>query len=543
MRRSIAFVAIIVPLCFLSWGRSVAQVNQPPVISAPAVVRAVPFAPLSIDVSVTDPDGDPIQDLNMDLELPGFFGATFDEAPDHTHGTFHWTPGTELVYTAGSTPLEIAFYASDDGVRIVSLKTIIYLSYIDIDHIGTSSLDLLVGNSGQTGYDVDHDRWGLFYPRGTSRSLLYAMGPWIGGKAAGSLRLSRGGANTELLPGTMTGFSATPFVPRFRNYRIIRNDPVGGDDDQWPSQDGAPVDEQGRPRLIGDQMIWSVYNEYGQRNRFGSGWEYDGGTAPAGLEIRQTTFTYAAVGPLADVTFARFEMTNRSSAPMDSAYAAVWADPDLGNSSDDLVGSDPTLGLGYVYNGPGSDTQYGDAPPAVGFALLPDEAIATGFSSYTGSSLIGKGLTPAKSFLMMQGKTQDGTATHRFDDPSQPVTTFRYDGDPVAGTGWLDSSPGDKRIVLSAGPFTLGANETKSYAVAILVGQGADRLASVRELKRLAPMVRFVALSGYALLPYVNAPGEVTVPEGATLNLPLEAMDLEGLVVTETADLPREMGV
>jgi len=84
----------------------------------------------------------------------------------------------------------------------------------------------------------------------------------------------------------------------------------------------------------------------------------------------------------------------------------------------------------------------------------------------------------------------------------------------VAGTGWLDSSPGDKRIVLSAGPFTLGANETKSYAVAILVGQGADRLASVRELKRLAPMVRFVALSGYALLPYVNAPGEVTVPEG-----------------------------
>ena len=518
--------------------------SRTPIISAPSVVRATPFAQVAIHVTVSDPDGDPIQDLNAGLGLAEYDGATFEEDPTHTSGTFLWTPTTKFLYVAGSSPFEVSFYASD-GDLISSATTIIYLSYIDLDHVDANSLDLLVGNSGQVGFDIDHGRPGLIYPKGTQRTILYAMGPWIGGIEGGSLRVSRGGVNTECLPGTMTGSGPTPFDPRFRNYQITRADLGSGDYLSWPVGDGAPLDSGGKPRLQGDQMVWSVYNDFGQRGRVGGGWEYDTGTAPAGLEVRQTTFAFSAPGPLASIDFVRFVVTNHSEALMDSAHVAIWADPDVGSPLDDLAGSDPELGIGYVYNAPGTDGQYGDAPPAFGLAILdrpstPASAVAqaTAFTTYTPDLLRGRGLTPPSSFVMMQGKNPDGSLMRESDDPSRPPISFRYDGDPVAGTGWLDTTPGDKRIILSLGPFVIEPGETKEYVAGILVGQGANRLASVQALRDLVPIARYVAASNYTLLPYIHAPQEMTVAEGSPLSMTVDALDLDGGALTSvTADI------
>jgi len=102
----------------------------------------------------------------------------------------------------------------------------------------------------------------------------------------------------------------------------------------------------------------------------------------------------------------------------------------------------------------------------------------------------------------------------------------------------LDDTPADKRIVLSAGPASIAPGETREYVAAVLVGRGADRLASVQKLRDLVPVARYVASSGFTLLPYVKVPGEVTIEEGAALVLPVDAMDLDGDALTfVSADL------
>ena len=80
----------------------------------------------------------------------------------------------------------------------------------------------------------------------------------------------------------------------------------------------------------------------------------------------------------------------------------------------------------------------------------------------------------------MQGLNKDGTP---LTDPSGQVTRYYGAGDPVKGTGWRDSDPADRRMMLSSGPFTMAPGDTQIVVVAVLVGQGADRLTSITALR------------------------------------------------------------
>src|SRR5262249_859020 len=59
--------------------------------------------------------------------------------------------------------------------------------------------------------------------------------------------------------------------------------------------------------------------------------------------------------------------------------------------------------------------------------------------------------------------------------------------DPVTGTGCLDTNPGDKRILLSAGPFDVFAKNTVNVVFAIVVGDDGsavsvkDNVAALRK--------------------------------------------------------------
>src|SRR5439155_805596 len=94
---------------------------------------------------------------------------------------------------------------------------------------------------------------------------------------------------------------------------------------------------------------------------------FAGGTKPLGLEIQQSTFAFARGGALGNIIFIKFRMINKGANNLDSTYVSIWADPDLGDASDDLVGCDTTLSLGYCYNETNNDAVYGGACPAVGF--------------------------------------------------------------------------------------------------------------------------------------------------------------------------------
>ena len=69
--------------------------DQPPSVACPASVTVNEGVLLSVAVSASDPDGDPILSLTADLSgLPTGNNATFTPGLGNTTGTFQWTPGS-----------------------------------------------------------------------------------------------------------------------------------------------------------------------------------------------------------------------------------------------------------------------------------------------------------------------------------------------------------------------------------------------------------------------------------------------------------------
>jgi hypothetical protein len=178
-------------------------------------------------------------------------------------------------------------------------------------------------------------------------------------------------------------------------------------------------------------------------------------------------------------------MINRGAQHLNDMIVSFWMDPDIGGASDDLVGTDPALELAYAYNANNSDPIYGSMPPAVGVVLLKGPVTALGDSIPAAAAVkFINGTDPASSaetYNYMRGLNANGTP---FIDPTTSTAkTFVLDGDPVQGTGWLDSNPADVRMMLSTGTFSLGPGETQEVVFAIVLGQGANRLASISALK------------------------------------------------------------
>ena len=68
-------------------------VNRAPVVSAPGTVKGTAGSLVTIKVTASDPDGDPIASLvMMPGTMPPNSGATFVTSADHKSGTFTWTP-------------------------------------------------------------------------------------------------------------------------------------------------------------------------------------------------------------------------------------------------------------------------------------------------------------------------------------------------------------------------------------------------------------------------------------------------------------------
>lgn len=122
-----------------------------------------------------------------------------------------------------------------------------------------------------------------------------------------------------------------------------------------------------RPQFTGDQMLWWIMNDRGDEH-------LSTDSQPVGVEIHGTAFAFATDAPAGnDATFYRYRLYSRNDSAIDSMYVGLYVDHDLGNFSDDYVGSDSALGLAYAYNADNDDEGgggYGAAPPASGFSFV-----------------------------------------------------------------------------------------------------------------------------------------------------------------------------
>lgn len=314
---------------------------------------------------------------------------------------------------------------------------------------------------------------------------------------------------------------------------------------EWPASKGAPFyDRNGdgvfTPKLItdavtgltvpdtssaadqpgvadADQAIWYVANDIGAGD---SPWK----SKPLGIEMQVTIWGYNRTDALGNMIFKKYKIIYKGAtetplgARIDSMYVCQWSDPDLGDAGDDFEGSDIDLSLGYVYNSKTLDKEYRKfniAPPAAGFDFLQGPIVASAGDSAVFDLKYRKGFKnlPMTSFIyfaaggtysdppfnangaiqwyqMFRGlpPTPQGPP-----DPGMlpnPVTgvqtPFWLSGDAVAGTGWVDGiidPPGDRRLLMNSGPFTLALGDTQEVVVAMLGGLGSDRMSSVSVLK------------------------------------------------------------
>ncbi len=396
-------------------------------------------------------------------------------------------------------------------------------------------------------------------------NAIFASGIWFGGQVGGQNRLVAAAySNWELWPGPLDDNGELPGDKNCskydRIYLISKEDVqdftatgvASPDLLAWPVGLGAPtfVDLNGnnlfdpdqgetevvatsltqvinlaegeRPNFLGDQMAYWVMNDVGGAHR-------TTGTAPMGMEVQVTAFAFNLGGALGNTTFYKYRLIYKGKQPLTNAYFAVWSDPDLGNATDDYVGSDTTLGLAYVYNADnfdeGSDG-YGAAPPALGYDFFQGPLVDAPGETWTdpdGTEYPNQRRLGTTVFLYydnitapngnprsntndwynyMQGIWQDEKPMVDCGDGYNPVglacaaqaspTKFMWPGDPVTKQFWSETNfdgagnanpPNDRRFLASTGPFVIQPGDVQEIVYGIVTSKGDDNLDSVTRMK------------------------------------------------------------
>lgn len=346
---------------------------------------------------------------------------------------------------------------------------------------------------------------GMFWPKGTTKTAIYTAGFCLVGMERSSLLLRTSAVfyDSENRPGVINGtfsgdtsVASNPSDTLFHIYKISKSDTVGSvnpDYDHWPAKHGAPVDARGIPKFLGDQQLYSVYNDINSRKH-----ALIGTTPPMGLEYHSLTYGSASLN---NVMFLHLEIINKSIFTYDSTYVTIFSDEDLGGSNDDMTGCDTLLDLGYVYNGNNEDPKYGATPPAVGFTFLRTPGSRSGnthlmtsfvpyFCGDTTFYCPPLGRPEFAAYLFNNSQGRSGRGFGYVNPATGRSTPFIFSGDPVMGSGWLQPKPREVYTLMCSGPFTLAAGDTQVVDAALLIAQGSDRLASVTALRELTKSVR-----------------------------------------------------
>jgi hypothetical protein len=241
-------------------------------------------------------------------------------------------------------------------------------------------------------------------------------------------------------------------------------------------------------QLYGDQTLWWVFNDRGNIHS-------ETGATAIGLEVHAQAFAFSTNDEINNMTFYSYKIINRSTTEMTDTYFGQWTDADLGSETDDYVGCDVGRGLGYTYNGDAEDGTtaqagpgtYGANPPAIGIDFFegpmadtndqvdndrdgiidePGEQIIMSKFTYFSNdfTVTGNPENATHYYNYLRGFWKDGTpltyggtayggttpTDFMFPGDSDENSALPYWDEVVAGT-----LPADRRMIQSAGPFTL----------------------------------------------------------------------------------------
>ncbi|MES2760788.1 MAG: T9SS type A sorting domain-containing protein [Bacteroidota bacterium] len=249
------------------------------------------------------------------------------------------------------------------------------------------------------------------------------------------------------------------------------------------------------PIIKGDQSLYFIFNDNVTHQASGG--------LPLKLEIHGTAYAYgnsalASQNPfLSKATFYNYKIINRSNVDYHDVFATLWTDVDLGYYGDDYIGCDVAGNYGYAYNGDGNDESiaatpgYGTVSPAAGYQVLRgplmpidgidnnnngviDEACEQQLMSrfnYFNNSFPGVPLQTTdpqnaiQYYQYMTGYWRDNTpftcGGNGYGGTIQ--TPYMYPGttytNGVCGSWSETTTPGDRRYMISVGPFNLNSHD------------------------------------------------------------------------------------
>lgn len=431
------------------------------------------------------------------------------------------------------------------------------------------------GCSGYNPWQPSQADGGICYPRNSS-TVVYLDGILWGGFVRDGIQpIMRVGGQSWVVgtaPGKILspGIAEDPGHPAVRIYRIRRDFQTAPDEEfvqdaseflnvplyqvsieqiqamreqyardwaEWPAERGAPFYDYNvngiyepllgeEPGLQGaDQVIWLVCNDLDELATY-----FLHGCPPIGLELQITLWGYKVGGPLGQTTFRRYRIINKSGAPIDSMFIALFSDVNVGYLADDLCGCDSVLNLAYAYNGFPTDQWFAPfnlPPPAIGYCLLQGPIVPAPGDS----ALFDFKTRPDYRNLPMTSFAYDPVANPEWDNPDLMVykgaiqwynmmngylplpdmyrqipfthrktgkpTKFPLNGDPVTGSGDVDGQPWNfypatRSLNFSSGPFTMLPGDTQEVVIAVVGGIDpiGDHLTSVARLKENVRKVR-----------------------------------------------------
>ena len=407
----------------------------------------------------------------------------------------------------------------------------------DYVHVSPNQISTFIRNNGSFNRDPGTGSAGFKWPAGSSNTAIYASGLWLGGKYLDTIRVAIAEYSYEYDAGPVGSNSQDG---QYRVFVIYRGDDENNSTDyaNWPFDDGAPavrtfnnladsLDARGRriPLLIGDMTLWCVYNDANIAVHTNMN------TPPIGVEVQLTAWAFNRSDALGNTIFYKWRIINKSGQKIDSMYTAVWSDCDIGLGNYDFDGCDSTLGLGYTYSAIANNALYALQPPAAGFdflqgpivtssgdtarlpdgRILPDKKILmmTSYLKYDNdASDLGNPATGAEVYNYFKGLTRTGQQI--LDANSNPVK-FMYSGDPTAPynatTNWIEQGGGgDRRFLMTAGPFDMFPNDTQDVVAGNLIAAGSDNLTATQALKDADILVQLAYDLNFKLAPPPPAP-------------------------------------
>lgn len=391
---------------------------------------------------------------------------------------------------------------------------------VDSKQLDANTISTWFRNNGSFNRNPVTGNSGFEWPKGSNMFARYASGLWLGAVVLNTQTntydtlIAMAEYDYEYLPG-YTDNSGNPQGkddPLYRVYKIKKG-VEDADRQSWPnillgnSDQGAPVYEDPpgsgiwKPLDFGSQTLFYVYTDSYPESHGNNG----GSTAPLKADIKQINFSYNFGGPLGQIAITQLIIINRSTQAWNNAFLSVWTDDDLGDATDDLVGVDTNLGLGYTYNGDNDDPVYGANPPAVGYDFFRGALLNTNNNNDTAVICIGKervrligykllglnvfnwyynGQDPAnfrETYRYMSGFGKYGDPI--INPTTGDTTKFMYSGDPVTNTGWVQTGPNDQRFLQSTGPFTMNPGDTQIIVVGQVIARGNSNLNSIHVLR------------------------------------------------------------